>query len=70
MAIIRIPVEPGVWDIARICRRHKWASLPYTEEDRLHDVENCPMCEALSDDASAMRYLEHKQAGRLDGVTD
>jgi len=70
MAIIRIPVEPGVWDIARICRRHKWASLPYTEEDRLHDPENCPMCEALTDDASAIRYLDHKAAGRLTGVTD
>ena len=70
MAIIRIPVEPGVWDIARICRRHKWASLSYTEEDRLRDPDLCPMCEALSDDASAMRYLDHKAAGRLNGVTE
>ena len=33
-------------------------------------LEPCPMCAALEDDPSAMRYLEHKQAGRLAGVTD
>jgi len=69
MAIIRIKDGPD-WNIARVCKRHTWASIEYTEELRLSEPEPCPMCEALQDDPSAMRYLAHKQAGRLDGVTD
>ena len=69
MAIIRIP-DGADWNIARVCKRHKWASIEYTEEARLSEPEPCPMCSALTDDASAMRYLDHKAAGRLTGVTD
>jgi hypothetical protein len=70
MAIIRILVEPGVWDIARICRRHRWASLPCVEEDRVNDPEPCPTCEALADERSLERFIEHRDAGRLNGVTE
>jgi len=67
--IIRIP-DGTEWNIARVCKQHKWASLEYAEEDRLSDPAPCPMCAAFADEPSAERYMAHKAAGRLGGTND